>query len=137
MKIAIYFWNRLLPTEYRVIRADFELKSKACSVRNTQLSSKYLKTAKDWGKIKILFFENKNTSRELFNGCFHVIFGPGITKILRVEVFRFLTFLICSNHDKYAIFQILWILGLKSCLHMVTKNWFSQDWSVWFKIGYI
>ena len=51
MKIAIYFWNRLLPTEYRVIRADFELKSKACSVRNTQLSSKYLKTAKDWGKM--------------------------------------------------------------------------------------
>ena len=59
MKIAIYFWNRLLPTEYRVIRADFELKSKACSVRNTQLSSKYLKTAKDWGKVKILFLKIK------------------------------------------------------------------------------
>ena len=84
MKIAIYFWNRLLPTEYRVIRADFELKSKACSVRNTQLSSKYLKTAKDWGKMQF-FFENQNIDQELSNACFHAPFGRIVLKKLAFE----------------------------------------------------
>ena len=59
MKIAIYFWNRLLLAEYEAIRADLELKGKEYGVRKDQLSSKHLKIAKDWGKIKKLFLKIK------------------------------------------------------------------------------
>ena len=109
MKIAIYFWNRLLPTEYRVIRADFELKSKACSVRNTQLSSKYLKTAKGLRKNVKFFFENQNIDQELSNACFHAPFGRIVLKKLAFEwKYYFFEFVLYFKSSVDSNMCILW-----------------------------